>query len=490
MKLRELISEIETISVKGSLDVEICDIVTDSRKVSNGSLFCCLSGSRVDGHRFARDASVAGASAILCEHDLSDIQGATQVIVKDVRFALARISSVYFGKPSEKLTIVGVTGTNGKTTTCYLVRSILIASGEPTGLMGTLGHWIGGDLIRDVYTTPESQQVQRNLFEMIGNGERCCVMEVSSHAIALRRVDCVDFDVVAFTNLSRDHLDFHSSFEEYRNTKMELFEIGSKNHDFGDSRIAVVNISDPTGRMIAEKTPLPCITFGFDAHADIEAEILKADWDSTSVKVRYQGRNCVLRSHLKGRFNAENMVTAYAIAKALEIDDRTIAEAISEFKGVAGRMETMLLKGRIAIVDYAHTPDALERLLKDVREMVSGNLICVFGCGGDRDKGKRPEMGRIAASLSDLTIVTSDNPRTEDPEAIIRDIVRGIPQKARFEVEPRRDVAIRKAVRLSKEGDVIVVAGKGHEDYQIVGTERIHFDDREVLKAAFEESHV
>ena len=490
MKLRELISEIETISVKGNLDVEIFDIVTDSRKVRDGSLFCCLSGSRVDGHRFAKDASMAGASAILCEHNLSDIQGATQVVVKDVRFALARISSVYFGKPSEKLTVIGVTGTNGKTTTCYLVRSILIAFGKPTGLMGTLGHWIGADLIRDVYTTPEAQQVQRNLLEMVRKGEKCCVMEVSSHAIALRRVDCVDFNVVAFTNLSRDHLDFHPSFEDYRNTKMELFEIGRKDHEFGDSRIAVVNIADPTGKMIAEKTPLACITYGFDKGADIEAEVLKADWDSTSVRVRYQGRDCILRSQLKGRFNAENMVTAYAIAKALGIDDQTIAKAISDFRGVAGRMETMQIKGRIAIVDYAHTPDALERLLKDVREIVSGNLICVFGCGGDRDRGKRPEMGRIAVSLSDLTIVTSDNPRTEDPDAIIRDIVRGIPEKARFEVEPRRDVAIRKAVRLSKVGDVIVVAGKGHEDYQIVGNERIHFDDREVLKAAFEESDV
>ncbi|MGQ9603745.1 MAG: UDP-N-acetylmuramoyl-L-alanyl-D-glutamate--2,6-diaminopimelate ligase [bacterium] len=490
MKLRELFGGIEIVSIKGNLDVDIADIASDSRKVRNGSLFCCLGGSKVDGHRFARDAVMAGAVAVLCEHDIPNLKGATQVVVKDVRFALARISSAFFDHPSEKLTVVGITGTNGKTTTCHLVRSILVASGKRVGLMGTLGHWIAGDLIRDVYTTPESQQVQQNLDKMVKGGEGFCVMEVSSHAIALRRVDCVDFNVVAFTNLTRDHLDFHNSFEEYRNTKMQLFGIGCDDHGFGQSRIAVVNFADQTGKMIALKTPLRCMTYGFGVQADVMGEILNADWHSTSVGVRYRGNGCILTSSLKGRFNAENMLTAYAIAKVLGIDDKTIAKAISEFKSPAGRMETMVLKGRIVIVDYAHTPDALERLLRDVREMVSGTLICVFGCGGDRDKTKRPEMGRIAASLSDITIVTSDNPRTEDPDAIIRDIVKGIPDHARFIVEEKRDLAINKAIKFSKAGDVIVVAGKGHEDYQIVGTERIHFDDREVLKAAFEASDV
>lgn len=490
MRLGELLSEIEVVSTRGNLDLEILDIVTDSRKVRRGSLFCCLSGSKVDGHRFAKDATKAGAVAILCERDLAELEGATQIMVNDVRFALARLAAAYFGKPSDHLTVIGVTGTNGKTTTCHLVRSILLAHGQSTGLMGTLGHWVGDDLVKDVYTTPESQQVQENLRQMVEKGQRFCVMEVSSHAIALRRVDCVHFSVVAFTNLSRDHLDFHSSLEEYRKTKMELFEIDSKNHEFGASRIAVVNIGDQTGRMIAERTPLKCITYGLGSEADVMAEIVKADWESTSVKVRYLGKGCVLRSRLKGRFNVENIISAYAIAKALGIDDNSIIRAVADFEGVEGRMQVMRLQGRIAIVDYAHTPDALERLLKDVREMMPGRLICVFGCGGDRDKGKRPEMGRIATTLSDITIVTSDNPRTEDPHAIIRDIVRGIPNQARFEIEPKRDLAIRKAVELSRQGDVIVVAGKGHEDYQIIGTERIHFDDREVLRAAFEDSNV
>lgn len=482
MKLAKLIEQIEIVETAGSSEVEIKAIALDSRTVAEGYLFACVRGANVDGHDFASEAVSRGAIAVLCDHRLP--LEVTQIVVRDVRKALARMSARLYGMPSRQMRVVGVTGTNGKTTTVHLVRSILLNSGKSVGLMGTLGHMIGGRLEQDVFTTPEAPDVQRNMREMIREGAEYCVMEVSSHAIALRRADCIDFDVVAFTNLSRDHLDFHGDFDNYRSTKMQLFEIGKGGHDFGENRIAVVNVGDETGKVISNETPLRKLTFGLDCDADVVGRITKADWQGTTLEIGFAGKTVSVDSRLRGRSNAENILTAFAIAKALGIEDDAIVKGIASMEHVPGRMEVISGMGRIAIVDYAHTPDALRRLLVDVRSLAPSRLICVFGCGGDRDRGKRPEMGRIVAELADVAIVTSDNPRTEDPQKIIDDILAGIPDESVCLVESDRAAAIRKAVEISEDDDVIVVAGKGHENYQIIGTQRIPFDDREVVRAA------
>jgi UDP-N-acetylmuramoyl-L-alanyl-D-glutamate--2,6-diaminopimelate ligase len=485
MRLSDIIEGLGAVEVVGNLDVVVTDVATDSRKVIPGALFACVKGSRVDGHDYAGEAMSRGATAILAERKVRTGEAVTQVLVGDVRDALAMASSRLFGNPSRELTVIGITGTNGKTTTVYLLGSIIEAWGQPVGMMGTLGHRIGDTVTRDPFTTPEAPAIHRYMRSMLDNGKKYCVMEVSSHAIALGRANHVSFDIVAFTNLTRDHLDFHKGLEDYRRTKMRLFGIDDLHHHFGEDRQAVVNIGDETGRLISEMSPLPCRTFCIDGDADISGEIVDLGWDKTTLKVAYSGGEAMVSTSLRGRSGAENTLTAFAIARVLGVDDEAIAEGIRRIEVVPGRMETISGSGRIAVVDYAHTPDALKRLLEDVKRISSGRVICVFGCGGDRDRGKRPEMGKIAADLADYIIVTSDNPRTEDPSAIIEDILRGIPAGSRHEVIPDRGEAIHRAVGVSNEGDIVVVAGKGHEDYQILGTETVSFDDREVVRKAF-----
>ncbi len=484
MKLDRMLENLPMQEIVGSMDKEVKGISLDSRRIGHGDLFACLRGASYDGHDFAQDAVARGASVVLCDHRL-EISEATQVIASDVRKVLARIAARFYGKPSHDLKVVGVTGTNGKTTTVHLVRSILIRSGIAVGIMGTLGHWISDEPERDVFTTPEAPHLQRYMSKMVKKGMTHCVMEVSSHAIALRRVDCVDFDVVAFTNLSHDHLDFHGDFETYRKTKMRLFGIDEDDNDYGEERVAVVNVTNKDGRQICEETPLEKLTFALGEEAAVKGEISELDWHGTRMKISSDGKTFEVTSKLRGRSNAENIVAAFAIARALGIEHGTIVEGIASMEIVPGRMEMISAMGRVAIVDYAHTPDALRRLLTDIRSFAPKRIICVFGCGGDRDRGKRPEMGRIASELSDLTIITSDNPRTENPHRIIQDILEGVvPGKNHF-VEPDRAQAIRRAVEMSKPGDVVVVAGKGHEDYQIIGNTRIPFDDREAVRSAF-----
>jgi UDP-N-acetylmuramoyl-L-alanyl-D-glutamate--2,6-diaminopimelate ligase len=310
-------------------------------------------------------------------------------------------------------------------------------------------------------------------------------MEVSSHALALSRVDHVDFDIVVFTNLSRDHLDFHKTWEDYRTAKMLLFGIGDNGRFLGKGRKAVVNVTDATGKEIAARTPLPLTTYGLEGDADFTGRILSLGETGLELAVTGGGKTVRLHTPLRGRMNAENTLAAFAVAGALGVDTTAIAAGLADLRGLPGRMEFVKGPGRQAVVDYAHTPDALERLLKDIREVCMGSLICVFGCGGDRDPGKRPEMGDIAGRLADILVITTDNPRTEDPLKIIGDITGGIPAGVRYEMIPDRSQAIHRAVALSTPGDIIVIAGKGHEDYQIVGETRIHFDDREVVGQAF-----
>jgi UDP-N-acetylmuramoyl-L-alanyl-D-glutamate--2,6-diaminopimelate ligase len=485
VRLRDVLEGVDGVEVVGSDLVAISDICTDSRKIAPGCLFVCLKGSRVDGTAFAGDAVARGASAILAGTRLSFPGAFTQVVASDVRRTLAQISARFFGRPSEKLTVVGVTGTNGKTTTVHIIRSIIEAAGGRVGVMGTLGHSTGGATTKDVFTTPEAQDVQRYMRRMLDEGTAYCVMEVSSHAVALRRVDDVAFDVVAFTNLTRDHLDFHSDLDDYRRTKMKLMGVGDSGHRFGSKRRIAVNVGDATGAEIRTASPLPGLTYALGRDADLRGDIESISQQGLRVKVRRGKVVHSVETALWGRVNAENVLAAYAVGQLLGIDERAIARGIADLKGVPGRMERIEGPGREAIVDYAHTPDALDRLLKGVREAATGRVICVFGCGGDRDRGKRPEMARIAASLADLVVVTSDNPRTEDPAKIIDDVVKGLPEGAAHETVPDRAEAIRRAVALSEPGDVIVIAGKGHEDYQIIGETRVHFDDREVVRTAF-----
>jgi UDP-N-acetylmuramoyl-L-alanyl-D-glutamate--2,6-diaminopimelate ligase len=485
VSLKDTISGVEVTDLIGDTDVFITDICSDSRKVTRGSLFACIRGTRVDGQAFAEDAATRGASVILSEKKTNAPLGTSQIIVADVREALAHISANFFGRPSEHLKVIGVTGTNGKTTTVHCVRSIIEASGHKAGVMGTLGHWLGESFEKDPFTTPEAPEVQRYMRRMLDGGAEYCVMEVSSHAIALRRVDHVAFDVVAFTNLTRDHLDFHADFEAYGKTKMKLFGVDDRGHFFGGRRKGAVNIGDPTGRQIKRFSPLPCLTYSVGQDGDLRAEVTSLRWQGTQMKVTYKGKPRMVETPLRGRINAENALAAYAISLLLKIDEETISTGIAGLASVPGRMEYIEGQGRQAIVDYAHTPDALRRLLTGVREIRAGRLICVFGCGGDRDRGKRPEMASIAAELADLVIVTSDNPRTEDPLKIIGDILKGMPHGATYEVMPDRAQAIQRAVSISDEGDVIVIAGKGHEDYQIIGETKTRFDDREVVRKAF-----
>jgi len=456
-KLREIIGELKTRRIIGSTEVTVDSLVTDSRKVTGNSLFACIGGSRVDGHEFADQATRAGAAALLCERPV-DVDGVvTQVVVEDVRRALALVSSRFYGNPSSELKVVGVTGTNGKTTTVHYVRFILEAWGRPAGIMGTLGHRIKASVKQGPFTTPAAPELQGYM----------------------RR------DLVAFTNLTRDHLDFHGTWASYRAAKMLLFGIGDKGRSLGENRRAVVNVGDETGREIADLTPFPTLTYNLTGEADVQGRISELSETGTSLDVAYKGKMVALHTKLRGRMNAENVLAAFAIATALGVENKAIQAGIANLKAVPGRMEFIEGPGRRAVVDYAHTPDALERLLDDVRQISKGKMICVFGCGGDRDPGKRPEMGVIAGRLADIVIVTSDNPRTEDPLKIIEEIEKGLVPDVRYEVIPDRSEAIHRAVTLSARDDIIVVAGKGHEGYQIIGDTRIHFDDREVVNRAF-----
>jgi UDP-N-acetylmuramoyl-L-alanyl-D-glutamate--2,6-diaminopimelate ligase len=483
--LGDLTGGLRPLEVIGPKDVVVAELASDSREVISGSLFACIRGGRVDGHDFAGKAARAGALVILCDHRLQLDPAVTQVIVPDVRKALAYIASRFFRMPSEEMTVIGITGTNGKTTTVHYLRSIIEAWGRRVGAMGTLGHWIGDSIHKDQFTTPEAPWVHRYMRWMLEKGLSYCVMEVSSHAIELARVDHVSFDAVAFTNLTRDHLDFHGDFDAYRRSKMRLFGIEDADRFYGNTRKAAVNIGDETGRLIKVSSPLECITYCLDGDADVRGRIVDIGGEGTTLEVQHAGETTALETSLRGRMNAENALAAFAVATLLAIDNDSISKGIGSVKSVPGRMEMIVGSGRQAVVDYAHTPDALEHLLMDARGICSGRLICVFGCGGDRDRGKRPEMGAIAGRMADLTIVTSDNPRTEDPRTIIEEIVEGLPEDSNHEVTPDRMEAIQRAVECSRPGDLIVIAGKGHEDYQIVGTKRLHFDDREAVRKAF-----
>jgi UDP-N-acetylmuramoyl-L-alanyl-D-glutamate--2,6-diaminopimelate ligase len=453
MHLERVIAALAPADVLRRAPVEIGDLAYDARAVGPGSLFFCVPGTRADGHDFAADAVANGAVALVVERPVDlDVP---QVVVPDVRRAMAPVAEEFFGRPSEELQVAGVTGTNGKTTTAFLLYSILAAAARRPGLLGTIESRVGGERRPAIRTTPEAIDVQRAFREMLDAGDRSCAMEATSHGSELGRLDRVRFAALIFTNLSQDHLDFHETMERYFEAKRRLFVDGRPP--------AAINVGNDWGRKLAADRP-DALTFGFADGAEVRPDEL----DGIDIKLR-------------GRFNAENALGALAASRLLGIDDDAIARGLEAVRGVPGRFESVA-EGQPfeVIVDYSHKPEALESVLRTARELTGGRVICVFGCGGDRDRGKRPLMGRIASELADVAIVTSDNPRSEDPQAIIDEILAGVTTDV--EVEPDRAAAIERAISVADEGDVVLIAGKGHEQGQEFADRTIPFDDREVAR--------
>jgi UDP-N-acetylmuramoyl-L-alanyl-D-glutamate--2,6-diaminopimelate ligase len=474
MDLEVLIRALAPSEVAGGRAVEIADLAYDTRKVSTGALFFCVRGERVDGHDLAWEAIERGAVALAVERMLEvDVP---QLLVLSVREAMPIAADVFFGEPTKELELAGVTGTNGKTTTAYLLRSILEAAGRRPGLVGTVEWQVGGEARPAPFTTPEAIDLQRLLREMVDAGDRSAAVEASSHGAALRRLDRVRFDALVFTNLSQDHLDLHGTMEEYFDAKRRLFTSAAPPP-------AAVNVGDQWGRRLADDLEdlhrAPLVTFALEAEAELRPEGLVLDARGS----RFRAAGIEIETQLRGRFNVENVLGAVATGLLLDLDEDAIAEGIASVTGVPGRFE-MVDEGQpfAVVVDYAHAPDSLATVLRAARELANGRVIVVFGAGGDRDRGKRPLMGRVAADLADVIIVTSDNPRSEEPLAIIQDVLQGAGLDV--EIDPDRRSAIARAMSLAEEGDVVVVAGKGHEQGQDVSGVVRPFDDREVARDA------
>ena len=470
MQIDSLISALAPREVVGHAPVEIRDLAYDARAVEPGGLFFCVPGGLADGHDFAPLAVEAGAVALVVERAL-DV-AVPQLVVESARDAMPVAADEFFGRPTEQLQVAGVTGTNGKTTTAFLLYAILAAARRRPGLLGTIESRVGGERRPAIRTTPEAIDLQRAFREMLDAGDRSAAVEATSHGSALGRLECVRFRALVFTNLTQDHLDFHGTLEEYFDAKRRLFTEARPP--------AAVNVGDDHGRRLADELRgrQELLTFGVANDAEIRADELEL----SPRGARFRAGGIELETRLRGRFNVENVLGAVAAARLLGIDDDAIAYGVKELRGVPGRFEAVDEGQPFAVlVDYAHTPDSLENVLRTARDLAQNRVICVFGCGGDRDRGKRPLMGRIASDLADVAIVTSDNPRSEDPDAIIAEILTGAGDA---EVEPDRREAIARAVEAAGEGDVVVIAGKGHEQGQQFADRTIPFDDREVARDA------
>ena len=482
MLLRQILQVLEDAEIQGldpSADMEITGIADDSREAGPGMLFVAIQGEHVDGHHYIRQAVEKGAVAVMTEKQ-GDVKEAVGIRVKSSMDSLAKVSARFFQNPFEEMTLVGITGTNGKTTSSLLIQSILAASGKGTGLIGTLRYEIGDENVAALNTTPNALHLQRLLRRMRQIGLQACVMEVSSHAMVFSRVKECRFDTRVFTNLSRDHLDFHANMEAYYQAKRLLFgEVYGK-----ESGSSVVNIDDSWGKKLAQECHGKVWTYGIENQADFQAMGPEFTIHGLFFRVQTPEGEVDVSSPLIGIYNVYNILSAYAVGFSLGIPKEVILKGIAQVGEVAGRFEKFSGPGFTVVVDYAHTDDALRRLLQNARQLCEGRLITVFGCGGDRDPGKRPLMGNAAAKLSDVVIVTSDNPRTEESSKIIDQILVGIPDSssAQVDVIPDRRDAIETGIREARTGDMVVIAGKGHEDYQILGETRIHFDDREEVR--------
>jgi UDP-N-acetylmuramoyl-L-alanyl-D-glutamate--2,6-diaminopimelate ligase len=474
MKLGTLVSSAagaDARRIVGDDAVEIGSLAYDSRKAGPGTLFFCVVGEKRDGHDFAARVVEAGAVALVVEREL-DVP-VPQVVVPSARAAMAPFAAAFWGDPTAQLQVIGVTGTNGKTTTAYLAREILEAAGIQTGLMGTVKQVVGGVEEPVERTTPEAIDLQETFRRMIEGGDRAVAMEVSSHALVLHRADAIHFDVAVFTNLTQDHLDFHQTMEEYFEAKRMLFD--------ADPGVRIVNVDDPYGRRLAEE--FECLTFSAEG-ADADYRATDVEFDAGGATFTVAGK-AELTTGMPGHFNVANTLGAFAAAEALGVDAGTAAAGLAAAARVPGRFEPIDEgQGFAVLVDYAHTPDSMENVLRAARRLTPGKLISVFGAGGDRDKAKRPLMGRAGGVLSDVAVVTSDNPRSEDPEAIVAEVAAGAREGgAELLVEVDRHAAIALALGRAKPGDTVVIAGKGHEQGQeFEGGRKVPFDDREVAR--------
>ena len=477
MRLNQLLAGV-ALTERRAGDVECSGICYDTRTMEPGCLFVALPGYKTDGHKYIAQALEQGAAAVLCQHP-PEGEG-PWLVTPDARAALAAVSANWFGHPARDLTLLAVTGTNGKTTTTYLLKAMLEGVlGARVGLIGTNQNMVGEEVLPAHRTTPESYEVQQLLREMADAGCTHVVMEASSHALVLHRLDGLRFRAGIFTNLTQDHLDFHGTMEAYRDAKGLLFR---------QSDTAVLNLDDEAGRYFARTVAVPRLTYSERRdEADLTAKNLRLFPDRVEFEAVAEGAISRVRLPIPGGFTVYNALGVLTCGLALGLPLADCADALAKAPGVKGRIEVVPVPADFAvIIDYAHTPDALENILTTVRDFTAGRVICLFGCGGDRDRTKRPQMGAIAGSLADVAVVTSDNPRTEEPEAIIRDILPGLEgTAAEVVVEPDRRAAIRRALSLAKPGDTVVLAGKGHETYQEVGTQVLHLDEREEVAAYF-----
>jgi UDP-N-acetylmuramoyl-L-alanyl-D-glutamate--2,6-diaminopimelate ligase len=465
-------------------DLQVTGVQYDSRKVRPGNIFVAIPGTAADGHTFIDNAVQNGAMGVVVQDDMARPDsyflhaGVIKIVVSDSRYALGVLAANYHGHPSRRLQLVGVTGTNGKTTTTHLIKSVLEAAGLKVGLIGTIEYVIGSERLPATHTTPESLELNELLRRMADAGCGAAVMEVSSHALVQRRVDGLAFSAGVFTNLTQDHLDYHGSMEAYfRAKKLLLDGLAGTSH-------AIINHDDPYGDRIAADTVAPVLSYAVSADADVLARDVKVSIDGTQFRVEYAGTSVPVRSMLTGRFNVANILAAYATGLAMGVPPEQIVRGVESVGAVRGRFEQISSPaGWTAVIDYAHTPDALENCLRAIHDILDarqrGRIITVFGCGGNRDAGKRPLMGRIASSMSDVVVVTSDNPRNENPGAIIEQILAGVVPGAEVIAEADRRTAIRRGLSLARAGDVVLIAGKGHETSQVVGSTKVHFDDRE-----------
>ncbi len=491
----DLAARLNNAVIKGNADTEILSIQHDSRKAAKGTMFVCIEGLHVDGHKFIPQAVSQGAAAIMTTRkDVEVPEGIAVLVVDDLNSALDDIVPFFYDYPARSMRMIGITGTNGKTTTSYLIRAMLRAAGHKVGLLGTIQIMVEDEILPIHNTTPDVVELQNTLALMRDKGIEYVVMEVSSHALDMGRVSGCEFDTAVFTNLTQDHLDYHKTMENYMLAKAKLFDMLSTEGSTKTGKTAVINIDDGAGAKMLEHANCRQITYGIDEkfgkaelHAvDIHVHASGADFTIVSSSGDFSPIGLKLR--ITGIFNVYNIMGAVGACLAEGVDVAVITKTLAEFRSVPGRFE--LVDGGqdfSVIVDYAHTPDGLENILHTARQIAKKRIITVFGCGGDRDRTKRPIMGRIAAELSDVVIATSDNPRSEEPEAILKDVEVGVLEKLggkqHEKITDRRE-AIFRAVELARTGDIVVIAGKGHEDYQILKDKTIHFDDKEVAREA------
>ncbi len=490
MRLKDLLKDVEVLESYGNMDIDILGVTYDSRRVKKNTMFICITGFKTDGHRFIQSAIDNGANTIVIEKDMEDVKdlidkhNISVVRVKNSRIEMAKLASNFYGHPSQKFKVVGITGTNGKTSITYLLSSILKANNKKTSLIGTLKSQIIDKEYKVANTTPESVELQFLFNEMAKADVDVCSMEVSSHSLELKRVDGVDFNIGVFTNLTADHLGFHGDMENYKSAKIKLF--------YKTTDLNIINIDDKYGKEIYEeikKLNTPVISYGIDSNSDIYAEDIEMNPTGATFKLITPKFSGAISINMTGLFSIYNVLAAISVCYSMGYSYEEILKGTKALEPIKGRFEVVENdKGIGVIVDYAHTPDALKNVLGTIKDFAKGKVIVVFGCGGDRDSTKRPVMGKIAYDMSDYAIITNDNPRSEDPQKIVDDILKGLEQdENKYHVKIDRREAIKTAVEMAKKDDVILIAGKGHETYQIIGDKVSDFDDKKVALEFLEE---